>query len=65
MIQIDFWGGKYSQKLVKSCSVDNWLEAHKLIEEGAEGGLLINIIMTDFVAGLLTKEISDRSNTMN
>lgn len=60
MINIDLWGGEYSQSLIASHQVKGWKEAHELIEEAAEGGFLINVIMSDFVAGLSDEEINDR-----
>jgi hypothetical protein len=64
MIQIDLWGGECSMSLVKTHTVNTWSEAHKITEEAAEGGFLVNIIMIDFIAGLSGQEIIDRTESM-
>ena len=50
MIQIDIWGGILHQSLVREYLVASWVEASEIIEREVEGGMLANVLHTDFKA---------------
>lgn len=49
-IQIDVWSGDLHTNHVGRHQVDNWQEAASFMEGQVEGGMLCNVLHTDFKA---------------
>lgn len=49
-IQVDVWGGELHQSHIGCLKTDDWQEAFTFIETQVEGGMLCNVLHTDFKA---------------